>query len=75
MMGEKTTPLRKHVDAYFLILAESLNWGKHLSRNDAAARLGGFDEVAAAEDIYRPAWEKGNYELCANMYMQFRVLC
>src|SRR5215469_15443932 len=70
--GRKNSGATKARRRVFSNLGRKPNWAKHLSRNDAAEILRGFDAIATPEDIYRAAWEDGNFELCANMYKQIQ---
>jgi hypothetical protein len=47
-------------------------WMQHLSRNKASEVLRQFDSIASPAEIYAAAWEKGKFELCADMYKQFQ---
>lgn len=40
---------------------------QHLSRNSAAKVLKAFDVVASWEQVYKAAWDKGDYALCASI--------
>ena len=40
---------------------------QHLSRNSAAKVLKAFDVVASWQEIFKCAWEKGDYALCASI--------
>lgn len=53
-------------------LGRKPRWLKNLDRNDAAKVLGEFDAIATPAQVYAAAWEKGKFELCADMYKQFQ---
>jgi hypothetical protein len=53
-------------------LGRKPRWLKNLDRNDAAKVLEQFDAIASPEQIYKAAWEKGKFELCADLYKQFQ---
>jgi len=53
-------------------LGRKPRWLKNLDRNDAAKVLEHFDAIASPEQIYQAAWEKGKFELCADLYKQFQ---
>jgi len=53
-------------------LARKPRWLKNLNRNDAAKVLEEFDAIATPAQVYAAAWEKGKFELCADMFKQFQ---
>jgi hypothetical protein len=53
-------------------LGRKPHWLKNLDRNDAARVLEQFNGIASPEQIYKAAWEKGKFELYADLYKQFQ---
>ena len=70
--GRKNNGATKARRRLFSNLGRKTKWAKHISRNEASGILREFDSIASPADIYRAAWEKGNFELCATMYKQFQ---